>query len=89
MYWYATEHAADGFPQVNDMNEVALAVNVRPHLRVPTAGPVAEVYAGLDEVFDLNDRHAAPSAVANRRQYPDESGESYQCSRFPRSFNML
>src|SRR5207248_6399460 len=57
----AAEQAADGFPQVDDVDQVALAVDVRPHLRVPPAGPVAEVNSGLDEVLYLNDRHAPPS----------------------------
>ena len=55
----AAEQAANGFAQVDDVDEIALAVDVRPHLRVPAAGPVPEVDAGLDQVLDLDDGHAA------------------------------
>ena len=54
----AAEQAADGFPEVNDVDQVALAVDVRPHLGVPTAGPVPVVDAGVEQFLDLNDGHA-------------------------------
>ena len=57
---------ADGFAEVDDVDQIALAVDVRPHFRVPPAGPVAEVDAGLDEVLNLNDRHAQPSCPPGR-----------------------
>ena len=56
------QQAADGLAQVDDVDQVALAVDVRPHLRVPAAGAMPEVDAGLDKVLDLDDRHALPPA---------------------------
>ena len=44
----ATQQAADGFLQVDDVNQVTLAVNVRLHLRIPAAGAASEVYASFD-----------------------------------------
>ena len=41
---------ADGFLQVDDMNQVALAVDVRLHLRIPPTGTVAEVHASLEQL---------------------------------------
>src|SRR5438552_3250702 len=38
----SAKNAADGFAQVNNMNQVAFAVDIRPHLRVPAAGAVPE-----------------------------------------------
>ena len=42
------QQAADGFTQIDNVDEIALAVDIRAHLRVPAAGPVAEVNAGFD-----------------------------------------
>src|SRR5262249_13742459 len=53
------EQAADRFAQVDDMDEIPLAVNVRPHLRVPAAGAMPIMHAGLDQLLHLNDRHIA------------------------------
>ena len=55
------QQAAHRFAQIDDMNEIALAVNIRPHLRIPAAGAMAEMNAGLDQVFHLDNRHALPS----------------------------
>src|SRR5262249_18270483 len=52
---------ADGLTQVDDVDEVALAVDERPHLGVPPTGTVPEVDSGLDQVLDLDNRHALPS----------------------------
>ena len=50
-----------GLAQVDDVDAVALAVDVRPHLRVPSAGALAKVDACFDEV--LNER--IPSVVCH------------------------
>ena len=55
------EQTTDGLTQVDDVDQIALAVNVRPHLGVPPAGAVSEVDAGLDQVLHLDDGHALPS----------------------------
>src|SRR5262249_21353632 len=55
------QQAADGLPQVDDVDEVALAVDERPHLGVPTAGPVPEVNTRLDQILPLDNRHSLPS----------------------------
>ena len=52
------EQAAHGFAQVDDVDEIALAVDVRPHLGIPAAGPVSEMDAGFDQFLNLNNRHA-------------------------------
>ena len=43
------QHAANRFLQVDDVNQIALAENIRLHLRVPPAGPMAEMHAGIDQ----------------------------------------
>ena len=55
------QQAANGLAQVDDVDEIALAVDVRPHLGVPTAGPMPEMDAGLDQVLHLDNGHALPS----------------------------
>ena len=54
------KQAADRFFQVDNMNQVALAVDVRLHLGVPPAGAVAVVNPCINKIFD-NERHAEPS----------------------------
>src|SRR5690606_12650262 len=39
--------------EVDDVDAVTLREDELPHLRVPTAGLVAEMYAGLQELLDL------------------------------------
>jgi hypothetical protein len=56
-----TQETPDGLTQVDDVDQVSLAVDVRPHLGVPPAGPVAEVDTSLDQVFHLDNGHALPS----------------------------
>ena len=46
------QQAADRLPHVDDVDQVPLAVDVRPHLRVPPARPVPEMDARIDQVFD-------------------------------------
>src|SRR5690606_29508072 len=46
--------------EIDDVDAVALREDELPHLRVPTARLVAEVYAGLEEVLNLGCRHPAP-----------------------------
>src|SRR5262249_42234083 len=57
------QEAADRFTQVYDVDQIALAVDVRPHLRVPAAGAVSEVDTGLDQVLHLDNGHALPSCT--------------------------
>ena len=75
----AREQAPHGFLQVDDMNQVPLAVDVRLHLRVPAAGPVAEVHAGIDQVLD-DKRHEHPPAM--RSSIPAEIPQAI-CPRRP------
>ena len=46
-----TQQAADGFANVDNMDQVAAGINIRPHLRVPPAGAVAKVDPGFNQVF--------------------------------------
>ena len=46
------QQAADRFADVDDVDQVPPAVDVRPHLGVPAAGPVAEMNPGFDQVLD-------------------------------------
>src|SRR5262249_38494476 len=55
------QEAADGFAEVDDVDEIALAVDVRPHFRVPATGAVPEMDAGLDQILNLHNGHALPS----------------------------
>src|SRR5690606_29701592 len=52
------DQAADRLLQVDDVDRVPLAVDVRGHLRVPAAGAVPEVDAGLDQLLEGNESHA-------------------------------
>jgi len=49
--------------QINDVDEVSLAVDVRPHLGIPPAGTMSEVDAGLDQILNLDNGHALPSIL--------------------------
>ena len=42
------------------MDQVSLAVDKRPHLGVPTTGPMAKMDAGFNQVLHVNKRHATP-----------------------------
>src|SRR5690606_25853465 len=50
--------------QVDDVDAVPLREDELPHLRVPTAGLVAEMYAGLQEFLDLGCSRHVPSCSA-------------------------
>src|SRR5262249_52039581 len=52
-----SQQAADGFAQVDDVDQVPLAVDVRPHLRVPPAGSVTVVDARFEENFHVYESH--------------------------------
>ena len=41
----------EGLLQIDDMNSIAFAEDILLHLRVPTAGLVAEVNAGLQQLL--------------------------------------
>ena len=56
------------------MNQVALAVDVRLHLGVPPAGPVAVVNPGINEIFD-DERHEKPSVQLTITIRPKSPGE--------------
>ena len=49
---------ANGLLQVDDVDAVALGEDVLGHLRVPAAGLVAEVNAGLQQLLHGNDCHS-------------------------------
>ena len=61
----ARKQTANGLFQVDDVNQVALAVDVRLHLGVPSADPVAVMNPGFDEILD-NKRHEKPSGYSMR-----------------------
>src|SRR5438105_8829118 len=54
----SAEQATDRFFQVDNVNEIALAVDERPHLRVPAAGPMSEMNARFDQFLNLDNCHA-------------------------------
>ena len=74
------QQAADGLLQVDDVNQVPLAVDVRLHLRVPAAGPVAEMHAGVDQVFH-DECHATTSAQSldDSSRAPGAKGPGRPC----------
>src|SRR5690606_27015252 len=47
--------------QIDDVDAVALAVDVRLHLRVPAAGLVPEVHTGLQELLHRDSAHGCGS----------------------------
>ncbi len=47
-----------GLQQIDDVDAVDLAVDETAHLRVPTAGLVAEVDTGLEQVLEVDSAHA-------------------------------
>src|SRR5262249_4819872 len=57
----ASQEAAYRFTQIDDVDEITFAVNIRAHLRVPPAGTVPKVNTGVDKVLDLDNGHALPS----------------------------
>jgi len=71
-----SQEAAHGFAQIDDVNEIALAVDVRPHLGIPATGAVTEVHAGFNELLNLNDRHARPPG--SKHLPPQVSGRKYR-----------
>jgi hypothetical protein len=46
-----TEQAANGFADIDDMDEVAAGINIRPHLGVPAAGAMAKMDPGFNQVL--------------------------------------
>src|SRR5439155_4850720 len=75
------EETADRLTQVDDVDQIAFAVDVRPHLGIPPAGAVSEVDAGLDQVLHLDDGHALPSCPP-----PGVAGLGVGTNTIPRSF---
>ena len=61
------QQAADRLADVDDVDEIAAGVDVRPHLRVPTAGPMAEMDPGLDQVLYKNSSQRNTPSQAHRR----------------------
>ena len=70
----AREQSPHGLLEVDDVNQVPLAVDVRLHLRVPAAGPVAKVHAGVDQVFD-DKSHEQPPRNAFLNSGRDSAGD--------------
>src|SRR5207253_1556900 len=63
------EQSADGFPEVDDVDEVALAVDVRPHLGVPPACSVPVMNTRFEKNFHVYESHDASfedSAITQR-----------------------
>ena len=75
--WYARVEVAARLVEVDDVDAVALAVDERPHLRVPALGLVAEVDAGVQQLAHGDDHVPAPfrlsgcCALAGWRRCPD------------------
>ena len=46
---------AERLTHIDDVNQVALAINVRLHPRVPSTRPMPEVYAGLDKLLSCHE----------------------------------
>ena len=65
-----SQQAAHGFAQIDDMDEIAFAVDIRPHLGIPTTRPVSEMDAGFDQVLNLDNGHARPSC--DRVTWPEK-----------------
>ena len=63
-----SEQAANRFADVDDVDQIAAGVNVRPHLGVPAARAVTEMDTRLDELFDESGRHERFSSQLAHRQ---------------------
>ena len=81
--------ATERLAQVDEIDPVALTKDVALHLRVPSAGLVAEVDPGLQELSHGNDGHryvppvgcspgAAPPAGGDRGNAPGDDGQVLQ-----------
>jgi len=46
--FFCSQQAANGFAHIDNMDQIAAAVDVGPHLGIPTAGAVAEVNSRFD-----------------------------------------
>ena len=68
------QQTANSLFQVDNVNQVALAVNVRLHLGIPPADPVTVVNPGFNEIFD-DERHETPQHLT-RNIRPRPPGRS-------------
>ena len=60
------QQPADRLADVDDMDQILPRIDVRPHLGVPTAGPMAEVNPRFDQLLDENLRHETLLEKAHR-----------------------
>ena len=81
------EQAADRLADVDDVDQVAAAVDVGPHLRVPAAGPVAEMDACFDQFLGQDIRHVRELSREGkgsvRREHRRLSAFFQPCQRCP------
>jgi len=74
-----------GLEQVDDVDAAVLAVDEATHLRIPAAGLVAEVHAGLQQLSDPDLGHGSCSLVDAARVKPaGTSGTRHECRAGPR-----
>jgi hypothetical protein len=55
---FGPQETADRLADVNDVNAVFPGVDVRRHLRIPTAGAMPEMHARLNQLVHQSLRHA-------------------------------
>ncbi|GIX45275.1 MAG: hypothetical protein KatS3mg130_1683 [Candidatus Sumerlaea sp.] len=79
----------EGFLQVNNVDAVALGVNVGLHLRVPAATLVSEVHPSFQKLFHgyINHENDSFRVVILRRCNP-QGLDAYEAARAPHSAPM-
>ena len=72
-----SQQAADGFFDIDDVNQISAAINVRPHLRIPLTRAVSEVNTGFQNFLDdnISHNHVLPLAT-NAYSWPKISQHS-------------
>jgi hypothetical protein len=54
------QESPDGLFDVDDMDQISAAINVRPHLGIPPAGTMTEMDSGIQNVLNDDFRHDSP-----------------------------
>ena len=61
------QQAANRLADVDDVDQIAAGVDVRPHLGIPAAGPMAEMDPRFNQFLDQNSCHEKLLAKAHRQ----------------------
>ena len=70
------QQAADRLADVDDVDQIAAGVDVRPHLGVPAAGAMAEMDPRFDQVLNQNSSQRKTPSKGTPAKSPPEGGAS-------------